>query len=298
MNLQPLFSEPILHQHSFDDVHPGQASSVWLVQTDSEEVVVRTTRMHDYATIDFWWGCHHLFGIDPTDVFALQPMNDLLQGLSTIAVPKVLRTRRIDGVPYVILEKMQGDVVRSFNTLPLHTMNQLGQSLAQIHRQRYDQYGHPTGTYRYPLASFHGHMAATMRGVGAHFYSHDRAVASMLEEMCSLAEVLPSPDFGSLIMMDMDPTQFLSNGTQLTAMVDTEVYAIGPRELDFIALEYLLEADHARAFAEGYAMVLNLPNLSAVRPVYRYFNRLLAVQGHVDFSAWMNWPSALQPFCG
>ena len=38
----------------------------------------------------------------------------------------------------------------------------------------------------------------------------------------------------------MDPTQFLSDGTTITGLVDSEAYAVAPRELDFIGLEYVL----------------------------------------------------------
>ncbi len=37
----------------------------------------------------------------------------------------------------------------------------------------------------------------------------------------------------------MDPTQFLSDGTSITGLVDTEAYAVAPREFDFIGLEYV-----------------------------------------------------------
>ena len=88
----------------------------------------------------------------------------------------------------------------------------------------------------------------------------------------------------------MDPTQFLYDGGKVTALVDTEAYGLGPRELDFVALEYCLEESTAQRMAEGYRSVLPLPDLAAVRTPYRFLYLLLAVQGHVGLEEWMARP--------
>ena len=88
----------------------------------------------------------------------------------------------------------------------------------------------------------------------------------------------------------MDPTQFLAEGGRLTAIIDTEAYAAGPREWDLLALEYVLDRRGAATFARAYAAVAPLPRLAAVRLPYRFLARLLGIQGAVDVDAWMAWP--------
>lgn len=89
-------------------------------------------------------------------------------------------------------------------------------------------------------------------------------------------------------MIDIDPSQFLTDGSQLTGIVDTEAYVIAPRELDFIGLEYILDEQSAAEFRAGYESLLPIPNLTECRLPYRYFYRLLSVQGSVDIGQWMN----------
>jgi hypothetical protein len=92
-------------------------------------------------------------------------------------------------------------------------------------------------------------------------------------------------------MIDTDPTQYLADGQRLTALVDTEAYVVVPREMDFIALEYLLDPPGAAAVARGYNSIQPLPDLSAVRPVYRYLYRLLEAQGGAELEIWMAHPA-------
>lgn len=56
----------------------------------------------------------------------------------------------------------------------------------------------------------------------------------------------------------------------LSAVVDVEAYAVGPREIDFIGLEYVLDEKSAEAFLGGYSKQLQPPDLSSYREVYRY----------------------------
>lgn len=57
------------------------------------------------------------------------------------------------------------------------------------------------------------------------------------------ALALPVPEYGALVMPALDPAQCLAEGKLITALVDTEYYGVWPRELDFVALEYVLDAD-------------------------------------------------------
>jgi aminoglycoside phosphotransferase (APT) family kinase protein len=95
-------------------------------------------------------------------------------------------------------------------------------------------------------------------------------------------------EFHAAILCDLDPTQYLWDGRRITAIIDTEGYAIGPREWDFVVLEYLMEERAAKAFRVGYETIMAIPDLSEVRTVYRYFGRLISVQGSKPINKWMN----------
>jgi hypothetical protein len=296
MDLQPLFAQPIRRLDYLDPGYESHASDVWLVETAAECVVVRLSRPTAGRDDDpFWCGCRHLFGIDPQVIFDLEIVNALLHRLSPIAVPRVLRKGRLDGRPYVVVEAMPGSRVEDLRDLPLAALYELGRALAAIHERRFPYAGHPSGSLRYPIAAFNARLAETLRLLVERFRGQNGELSAALDEYCTAAEALPPPAYGSLIMVDLDPTQFLGDGWRLTALVDTEAYAIGPRELDFVALEYVLDQRSARAVMAGYTSLMPMPDLRQVRPVYRYLYRLLEVQGDVELCEWMEWPACFDP---
>jgi hypothetical protein len=288
--LQELFTEPILARRYLDPGYSGHGSDVWHVQTASAEVVVRAFRWGAPGG-PFWGGCHALFGIDPARIFDLEPLNATLARLSPIPVPRVLRKAALAGRPCVIVEYVPGNSLEAFDRLPESALEHLGQALSHIHGQRFPYYGHPSGRVRHPLPSFPRRLAETLRLLVQQFHQGNARICAALEPMCAAALQLPPLEAGALVMIALDPTQFLTDGERLTGLVDTEAYVIGPRALDFIALEYVLNQPGAAAVARGYARLLPLPDLAAARPVYRYLYRLLEVQGKPDLDAWMEQPA-------
>src|SRR5262249_46479788 len=137
---------------------------------------------------------------------------------------------------------------------------------------------------------FPARLVETMRQLVEKEYRGEPRIRAELEPICLDAGRLPLPDAGSLVLVDIGSGQFLTDGQRLTALVDTEAYVIGPRELDFIGLEYCLDPPSVVPFLAGYRSVLPLPTLSPVRSVYRYLYRLLGVRGQVDLEESMGWP--------
>jgi aminoglycoside phosphotransferase (APT) family kinase protein len=291
VNLQPLFSDTIQHVHHFGDLHPGQASDVWLVTTPTERAIVRTTRMTSEPTEDFWFGCRHLFGINPTDVFAMELVNRTLRPHSLIPVPHVLRSATVADSQFLVVEVLDGLPIRSFRDLPEETSYQLGQGIASIHQLERPTCGNFRGTKTYPASDFHQHAALAMSQLVRRFHANNEEINAALPMFLTACEQTEASSYGVPVLLDMDATQFLSQGTRITGLIDTEAYAFAPPHLDLIALEYLLDKPRARAFQSGYQQLRDFPDLRLVRPLYRYLNLLLSVQGKVPFKEWMNHPA-------
>lgn len=132
-------------------------------------------------------------------------------------------------------------------------------------------------------------MIQTSKELIKRFHSHNPKIRNRLKEFISQTASLPVPKEASFILIDMDPTQFLTDGQKITGLVDTEAYAIGPREYDLIG--YVFTKTEATAFRKGYETISPLPNLTQCREPYRYLYRLLSVQGSVDLDEWMEHPS-------
>jgi fructosamine-3-kinase len=290
VNLQALFSAPILEQTYLDPGYSGHASDVWRVRTAEEVVVVRMLRQ-GLPEVPFWYGCHVLFGLDQRAIFQLEPLNRLLARFCSLPVPQVLRKGTLEDRPYVIVDAMPGVSFETFSELPEEALEAMGEEFARLHCGRFDWFGTPTGSTRYDLADFQTRLQETLRLLVERFYQQDEAIKKMLPAACEAVTQLPPLHYTVPVLMDMDASQFLTDGKRITAFVDTEGYAMGPRELDFIGLEYVFQQREARAFARGYERVLSLPEIAPVRFVYRYLYCLMEVQGSVALDPWMRYPA-------
>jgi hypothetical protein len=290
-DLQPLFSEPVLEQRLLDPGHTNHTNHVWLVRLADQEVVVRLNVGAGEFDGPFWWGCNHLFGSDPRRVSDLAYIHDRLLRAGGMPVPRVLRTATLGERDCLIVEWLPGTQLRSFIDLSDAALEDFGAALERQHRLSFDWCGHPCGHRIYPLGEFHRRAAETMRALTARSYASDPAIQGLLEEMCRDTLALPPPEDASLVLVDMDPDQYLTAGQRVTALVDAEGCVVGPRALDFVALEYILDRRPARALARGYERMLPLPELAPVRRVYRYLYRLIEIQSATPIADWLAWPA-------
>jgi len=291
LDLQPLFSDPILEQDAYPTAYSDHTNDVWRVRTATEDVVVRAPRPAAELASPFWWGARELFGLDPTRPRHLAALNARLAALGALPIPRVLRSGHCDGRDCLVLERLPGTRLTDLRALPPTALHDLGAAIAQIHRRAYRWWGAPPGGQRHELTAFHPALAATLRVLVARYYAADTPIAGALAHFHDAALRLPAPETGALIMLDVDATQFLTADDRITALIDTEAYVVAPHALDFIGYEYELDERGAAAFAAGYRTLLPLPDLATVRPVYRYLYRLLGVQGPVPLDEWLAWPT-------
>ena len=208
--------------------------------------------------------------------------------MTTIPIPKVLNKRKILSKEYIVVEKLSGVVVNSFVGQPSSVLQSLGEGLAKIHSHKEHYIGNPSGSVKIKLEQFHPFLIKAMREIISKFYSEQEQIKEKYVEVVHLLSHLPPPEVSTFVLIDLDPTQFLSNDKEITGLVDTEAYVVGPREFDFIGLEYILDEKSARDFKIGYEKIMPIPDLTKYRLPYRYFYRLLSVQGKVDIDEWLN----------
>jgi len=285
-NLKQIFPEPIEQITYLDPGYSGHASDVWLVKTTSREYVVRTSRWTEPPSREFWWGCHDLFGIDPRRMQHFAANAAMLSSIADIPAPRVHAHPVIEGKEYLVVEKMNGEVCRSFVGQPDPLLHQFGVWLARVHMQRYDYFGNLANTQNEPKPLFHARLSQTIRQLVERDYANDRKIVAQLDDIVLELSALPVPDHFCPIFIDLDPSQFLIQNGRLSAVVDVEAFAVGPREFDFIGLEYVLDETAAAPFLKGYSTILDPPDISMYRKAYRYFYRLLGVQGTVDLDRW------------
>ncbi|HDR4726217.1 nitrate reductase [Bacillus cereus group sp. Sample62] len=289
--LQQLFTSPIL---SIQALHPGyedHASDVFLVRTEDAEVIVRSSKMNEEPNNDFWWGCKNLFGIDPRNVHHLKAVHTLLQEHTNLPIPTILEKHILSGREFLVAEKLVGNTVQSFIGQPDSILFSLGKGLAEIHTFKADYIGNVSGSFQITLDEFQSHILNVSKELVNMFYSDNESIQNAFPTFESQLSSLSAPKESTLVLIDMDPTQFLSDGTSITGLVDTEAYAVAPREFDFIGLEYIFTEKEAHAFKQGYETIMPIPRLEECRHPYRYLYRLLSVQGSVELEKWLHHPS-------
>ncbi len=285
-DLSPMFGTTFRQQRLMDAHHPGQASWVWLVDTTEGPYIVRTSRFNEPPLDeDFWQGAWRLFGANPVRFHGMIWADRVLRQSSPIPLPQILRQEVYQNRPYLIMEYLPGFMLESFTHLSKEGLRAFGKALATIHAM-----GSTLDSREGEALSFHARTQSVMAYLVDRFYSTERACRDLWVEIAAHVKNLPHEDFLSPILLDMDPSQFLTDGRVITALVDTELYVMAPRHLELIGLEYLLDATAAGPFREGYEAVLPMPQLIPVRHTYRFLLRLLSFQGSVAWDRWMNQP--------
>jgi hypothetical protein len=90
------------------------------------------------------------------------------------------------------------------------------------------------------------------------------------------------------MMLDLRWDQFLMRNGQLNALVDLDAFVIAPIELDFVLLEYLLTPEQSLLWRDAYlACGGRIPEISAVRDVYRKLLFAMQVLGESDLTRWL-----------
>lgn len=278
MDLQPIFDSPILEQTYLDRDYSGFGNDVWVVHAAAEHVVVRVSARSG-AGGAFWTGVARLFGIDSTDMGRLRVINDAINDAGVFRAPRVLRTGTIDGRTYAVTDLMPGRRVGSFDDLSPTTAEAFGRALAHGHERTLAYCGSPAARTTYPVADFHRRAADAIEWLCHEFRADCKSDLAIALKCAATLRALPSASAASLILFDIGGSQYLWNDDGPTAVVDTEVYAFAPKELELIVLESDNGAPFASAFRRGYESMSILPDLTAVREPYRCLIALIEVNG-------------------
>jgi hypothetical protein len=292
INFQDIFPrERIISIKELSPGYDDHASDVWRVKTEKREVIVRASGIENVkCTGAFFKSLNILFGIDPTNVFAMEAINNTLSGLNAFVYPKILEKHKIDR-EYAVVELLQGATLDSFVVLSDNELRKFGSNLAKIHSYKMNYWGNPVGTFMIGIDNVNNHVIRSMKEIVNEFYLDNYKIVNYLPQMEQILCKIPAPEYSSFVLVDIDPSQFLSANGVITGLVDTEAYVIAPRELDFIALEYVLDRRSAELISEGYEAVLSIPDLKSVRTVYRYLYRLIEIQGDDDIDDWLSRPT-------
>ena len=195
----------------------------------------------------------------------------IIEKHTNLPIPTILQKHVLNGRKFVSVEKLTGNTLQSFIGQSDSILFSLGKGLAEIHSFQAAFIGNPSGTFQVPLEEFKSHILKVSKELVNRFYSDNASIRNAFPTFEQQLASLPVPREATLVLIDMDPTQFLSDGSTITSLVDTEAYAIAPREFEFIGLEYVLTEKKRvplKVVTKQLYLFLNLKSVDSLTVIY------------------------------
>ena len=281
---------------SAEHLDGGNANDTWQLYTEAGKYVVKISRATPDHQRLFWNGLYTVFGLDVLKSIPYRKeLAEFIDRHSQLKVPQIIRTDSSGQVipkPYVVTEFLGGEPT----DLEKHqdreaVVFRLGEHLGRLHEAKMDTWGCFPQKPHYPKEQWKSRLPALLRRLTEERDGDQEVILSRVEEASRQINELADPAYFSLILPDLKPSQFKQKDGRLYALVDIESHVVGPRELDWIALEYSLTERDVRPFTAGYEKHSAAPSLAEVRQPYRLLYYLINVLGWEDLNAWMNQPA-------
>lgn len=264
---------------------------LWRCDTVDGEMILKVCNHTKVRTSSFWQGMKHLFAVDlPSSLGDFAKIYTKVTQTGSLSVPDYIASGSAsdDGhSPAFILTRFVSGSMVETSDIDEVKLKILAGHLSQMHQCKQNTWGSILASnmtaMQWPQRL--QHTLRTLAGKQTSVIPSD-----MLEHAVKLAGTI-SPQQFVPIMPDLRWDQFLHHDGKLSALVDLDAFVFGPRELEWVLLEYLLDEQQANIFAEHYQKTLALPDLSLVRIPYRLLLFLMNVLGEKNVDAWMQAPT-------
>ncbi|KPN15930.1 hypothetical protein AKG37_03695 [Bacillus australimaris] len=295
--LEALFHQPIVTMKPLGEQYDGRANDVWLISLqDQTEYVIKSPKTAMEES-EFMFGINMIYGVSAHTVQEhIDQINQKLSHTNSFHIPEVVRKVKKAGRHYYVMEKVEGTPLTSFEGRSSDFYKDYGRKLAHLHSYRTHSFGAVYEAEKRHLREFHPLLKKAVSKLISRYYADQAEFQCYAEIVQRKIEKLRPPDSASLILIDLDPSQYIEKDDQVTSLVDTEYVVFGPASFDFIALEYLLTKEAAQEVQLGYEEICPLPRqLQEVRECYRFISLLLDIHGSWDMKKWMNHPILFYP---
>lgn len=239
-------------------------------------------KLCDHANIDqspFWQAMNSLFAINfPASLGNIAEVYQRISAISPLAVPSLITSMEAE---FVLTRWLSGEDVDASAVTAL-AIKSLANHIGLMHQQQHPQWGSLQQS-EFTAEDWPLRLKMTLQ------QQADSIDQTVLKPALKQAEQLCENTFVP-IMPDLRWDQFLMQQAKLSALVDLDAIVYGPRTLEFVLLEYLLDQKQADLFAVEYLNYQTIPDLTAVRLPYRLLLFLMNVLGETDLNSWLNHP--------
>ncbi|HAD30718.1 MULTISPECIES: phosphotransferase [unclassified Methylophaga] len=252
---------------------------LWFCETVDGPMVLK---LCDHANIEqsaFWQKMNSLFAINfPTSLGNIAEVYQRISTISPLVIPSLINSMAAE---FVLARWLPGEDVDPSSVTAL-TIKSLANHIGLMHQQQHPRWG-SLQQPEYTAEDWPRRLKITLQ------QQSDSIEQTVLQQALKQAELLCENTFVP-IMPDLRWDQFLMQQDKLSALVDLDAIVYGPRTLEFVLLEYLLDQSQAEQFAAEYQNYQVIPDLTNVRLPYRLLLFLMNVLGETDLNSWLNHP--------
>lgn len=280
LTLPRLIAQPeVIHSKFEDSTH-----QLWRCETVDGLMVLKVCHHDAIAKSSFWYGMNHLFGLDfPNSLGEIGKTHALLSEKGYFRVPEFASaiSSRFVLTCFLAGQDMQSSLV----TDPIIIV--LAKHIAGLHQLRHKEWGN---VYRptYAQTSWGERLTSALQHMIAK--SNKTIPESLSRDVLAKTASITETDFVP-IMLDLRWDQFriLDNKSQISALalLDLDAFAIGPRSLELVLLEYVLTKAQFKLFKKQYTLEHDWPDYSQQKASYQLLLFLMNVLGETDVERWM-----------
>lgn len=261
---------------------------LWQCQTIDGPMMLKVCNRHTVAASSFWQGMNSLFALSfPACLADMAAIYQQVQHISPLMVPEHIASDFSETASFVLVRLIAGDDVIA-DAISDQIVQNLVHHISDCHRYKSTTWG---TLLRPQLAEDQWSMRLqrTLKQLAATRAIPQNILQEALQQAVMIKQVECVP-----IMLDLRWDQFLHQNGKLSAIVDLDAFVTGPRALELVLLEYLLDQRQAVIFKQHYEKTHLMPDLTQVRTAYRVLLFLMNVLGETDIARWMNAPHHLE----
>jgi aminoglycoside phosphotransferase (APT) family kinase protein len=274
----------LIHAEKLVPMFDDSTHELWRCETQQGALILKRCTRQQLNSSPFWQVMQPLFGLDLPSAFEHYPqLHASLERMTRLPIPELIASAAEQGdAPAYALHRGLSDETLMQSQLNDQMVLQLAEQLAQLHQQTSPKWGEVSAP-QFSASAWPERLRTTLEVMCENQPEALRWLESIRAELDAL-----KPSEFCWVMMDNRWDQYLTDGKQITALVDLDAFVIAPRELELVLLEYQLTPIQAALFKQHYQSQLAWPDLSTLRSSYRLLLFLMNALGETDINRWMN----------
>jgi len=265
-------------------MYDDSTHQLWHCDTVDGPMMLKVCQLDSVDKSDFWQGMKCLFDVDlPSSLKEMSQVYQKLSEYGCLAIPEHIASDSANPTAFILARLSPGVSVK-LSSVDDDMVQLLARHISGLHSNRQITWGafHQANN---DARHWPTRLQQTLQTLSE---QHLKSIPSKLLDAAMQQSMNMSMDYFVPIMPDLRWDQFLHQQGQLSTLVDLDAFVYGPRELELVLLEYLLDNQQAAVFMEIYQQTHEQPDLSQLRLPYRLLLFLMNVLGEQDLDKWMS----------